>query len=196
MIDADDSARRQEVAAYNVALDTARLNLLCLTATEALATGKQDLRALTVRNLQGSVAWREQQQKVDASTTLDNVIAKQTAKHQSVLRQIESDADEHRRELQHQLEAATSRVRAARDDADEARGIIDAAGDIPRFDVDAIGDAAAVEKLRRNIDASRQTISRLEARLESIRNRPKATIRDILDTTSPPAFRIRSRRSE
>jgi outer membrane murein-binding lipoprotein Lpp len=190
-----DDSRTRGIIAYNTALRAAQQNLSCLEATLKVGTQKADIRTLTRRCLAGAMSQQElllQDSFNEACGDLDKILADHESRHRSVLSKMDSDAADERHRLQQEMDRANQRIQAARETSERAREAISTAQDVPRFDADAIGD---IDRLRQDIEASKQTVARLEGRLRNAKPRPRETIPDILKTLRSPTVRIRDRQN-
>jgi hypothetical protein len=188
-------SRVRGTIAYNTALRTAQQNLSCLEATLKIGGQKTDIRALNRRSLAGVISQQEillRDPFTEPTFDLDQILAEHESRHRSVLSKMDSDATEERHRLQQEMNRANQRIQAARKASERARETRSTAVDVPRFDSDAIGD---IDRLRKDVDASKQMVASLEARLKHRKSRPRDTIQDILKTTRSPTVRIRDRRN-
>lgn len=184
----DKHAHAKEVIAFNMALISGKLNVTSMEATLAVAQRKGQVKNLERQYIAGSLslglhsanpvfnedAWIE---------SVDKKIEALRTRHQNTMKQMEDDGINEQQELEKQIKEADERIRNANREIGTATDELDVAKRAaPVFDRTAIGD---VERIRRNVEASRDIVARLEKKIENFRDRKSDSIRDILSAPSP-----------
>ena len=184
----ENHAHAKQVVAFNMALVSGKLNVTSMEATLAVAQRKDQVKELERQYILGSVSLGSQKMNPvfseDAWTeSVDKKIEALKARHRDAMQQLEDEGLRQQKELERQIEEVDARIRKAQNETNAATDELEIARrGAPVFDRGAIGD---VERIRRNVDASRDIVARLEKKIENFRERKTESIRDILAAPSP-----------
>lgn len=160
-------AQRKDIIAYNMALASGNLNITLMEAMHSLAVRKEQMRVLGRRYLLGRLTAEEQTEnpliKEKAwAESVDKKIASLKERHSDAMTQMNMEAEEKERTLRNEITTYKARIDELKDKLNTTSQYMKA-NKVPEFDIRAVGDT---NKLKRNVNALKETIARMERDLK------------------------------